>query len=230
MSQTAKQIVLTGVSRGLGLALANGLIAEGHTLIGCARSEQTVEKLNGQWGEPHRCDALDVSDDDQVARWAAEVISTIGPPDLLVNNAALINGNAPLWKVPASEFSDVVDVNIKGVVNVIRHFLPSMIQRETGIVVNLSSGWGRAVAADVAPYCATKWAIEGLTRALAEEMPPGMAAVPLNPGIVNTEMLESCFGESASSYPDATTWAKTAVPFLLQLGPQDNGQPLSVPD
>jgi NAD(P)-dependent dehydrogenase (short-subunit alcohol dehydrogenase family) len=83
-------------------------------------------------------------------------------------------------------------------------------------------------SAEVAPYCATKWAIEGLTQALAQELPRGMAAVPLNPGIINTEMLQSCFGGSAHHYPTPDEWSRTAVPFLLQLGAKDNGRPVSV--
>ncbi len=62
------------------------------------------------------------------------------------------------------------------------------------MIVNFSSYWGRSGAAEVAPYCASKWAIEGLTAALAEELPKGMAAVALNPGVIYTEMLESCLG------------------------------------
>jgi NAD(P)-dependent dehydrogenase (short-subunit alcohol dehydrogenase family) len=82
-------------------------------------------------------------------------------------------------------------------------------------VLNFSSGWGRSADAEVAPYCATKWAIEGLTLALAQELPPGMAAVPLNPGIINTGMLHSCFGDSASSYPTPPGMGKNrrAVPL-----------------
>ncbi len=122
----------------------------------------------------------------------------------------------------------MIDVNVKGVTNLIRHFVPAMIKRRSGVIVNFSSGWGRATDAAVAPYCATKWAIEGLTQALAQELPPGMAAVPLNPGIIDTEMLRSCFGASASNYPAPQSWAKAAVPFLLKLGPADNGRPLTV--
>ena len=83
-------------------------------------------------------------------------------------------------------------------------------------------------AAEVAPYCATKWGIEGLTRALAEELPRGMAAVPLNPGIIHTAMLQSCFGEAAGSFPDPQQWARQAVPMLLGLGPKDNRRPITV--
>jgi NAD(P)-dependent dehydrogenase (short-subunit alcohol dehydrogenase family) len=92
----------------------------------------------------------------------------------------------------------------------------------------MSSGWGRGVSADVAPYCATKWAIEGLTKALAEELPKGMAAVPLNPGVIDTDMLRTCFSDGASSYPKAEEWAKKAGPFILGLGPKDNGRSASV--
>src|SRR5262249_21389378 len=76
-----------------------------------------------------------------------------------------------------------------------------MIRRGAGVIVNFSSGWGRSTAAEVAPYCASKWAIEGLTRALAQELPAGVAAVPLNPGIIDTDMLRSCVGGDAGGYP-----------------------------
>jgi len=146
-----------------------------------------------------------------------------------LNNAALINENAPLWEILAEDFDSVIDVNIKGTANTIRHFLPAMIERQTGVIVNFSSGWGRSTSAEVASYCATKWAIEGLTQALAQELPRGMAAIPLNPGVINTELLQSCFGSQAQHYPTAEEWAETAVPFLLKLSARDNGKLLTVP-
>src|SRR5208283_3871533 len=161
--------------------------------------------------------------------WAKRILKSHGTPDLVLNNAGLINRNARLWEIGAQEFSDVVDVNLKGTANVIRHFVPAMVKNKSGVIVNFSSGWGRSTAAEVAPYCATKWAIEGLTQALAQELPPGLATVPLNPGIINTDMLRSCFGGSASSYPTPPEWAKIAVPFLLKLGASDNGRSLTVP-
>jgi NAD(P)-dependent dehydrogenase (short-subunit alcohol dehydrogenase family) len=222
-------IVITGVTRGLGRALADEFIRLGHTVAGCGRSAGTIEALGVRYGLPHSFTVVDVASDEQVRRWAQSVLAAPGTPDLLINNAALINHHAPLWEVEAEEFAQVIDVNIKGVVNVIREFVPAMIARKTGVIVNLSSGWGRSTDAGVAPYCATKWAIEGLTQALAQELPGGLAAVPLNPGIINTEMLQSCFGASSAAYPTAAQWAKTAAPFLLKLGPNDNGQPLTAP-
>ena len=228
-ASNGKIVVITGVSRGLGRAMVDEFVRLGHTVTGCARSKKEVEALGATYKRPHLFESVDVSDDRAVTQWAAKVIDAIGPPDLLINNAALINRNAALWQVSAEEFSRVIDVNIKGVTNVIRHFLPAMLKRKSGVVVNISSGWGRSTDAEVAPYCATKWAIEGLTQALSQELPAGMAAIPLNPGIINTDMLQSSFGSSASAYPTAEEWAKKAVPFLLSLGPKHNGQPLTAP-
>jgi NAD(P)-dependent dehydrogenase (short-subunit alcohol dehydrogenase family) len=104
-----------------------------------------------------------------------------------------------------------------------------MIREGSGVIANFSSYWGRSVAPDVAPYCASKWAVEGLTRALAQELPRGLAAVPVNPGIIDTDMLRSTFGDSAGSYPDPDTWSRSAAPFLLGLGPNDSGRPSTVP-
>ena len=224
-----KRVVITGVSRGLGRAMAEEFIRLGHTVLGCARSAKSIAELRGRFDKPQDFDAVDVASDEKVKAWAKRLLKTPGPPDLLLNNAAIINQNAALWKVSAEEFDQVIDVNLKGVVNVIRHFVPAMIERGSGVIVNFSSGWGRSTDAEVAPYCATKWAIEGLTQALSQELPSGMAAIPLNPGIINTDMLQSCFGSSASAYPTAEEWAKKAVPFLLGLGPKHNGQSLTAP-
>ncbi len=229
MPANPKIILITGVTRGLGRALAEEFIRLGHVVLGCGRSEKEIAQLRKQFPAPNDFAVVDVADDSQVATWAKRVLSSHAAPDLLLNNAALINRNAPLWKVPASEFSDVIDVNIKGVANAIRHFVPAMIEQSRGVIVNFSSGWGRSTDAEVAPYCATKWAIEGLTQALAQELPPGMAAVPLNPGIINTDMLQSCFAGGANNYPSAAEWAKTAVPFLLKINSGDNGKQLMVP-
>jgi NAD(P)-dependent dehydrogenase (short-subunit alcohol dehydrogenase family) len=222
-------IVITGVSRGLGLAMAEQFIERGHTVLGCARSQDMIQQLAQRFGQPHRFAAVDVSDSQQVNAWAKELQLNHESPSLLINNAGLINQPAPLWEVPVEEFAQLLDVNIAGVFNVIRTFVPAMIRQQNGIIVNFSSGWGRSTSLNVAPYCATKWAIEGMTQALAQELPTGVGAIALNPGIIHTEMLKICFGESAAAYPSAINWAKRAVPFLLKLKAKDNGRALTVP-
>jgi len=222
------KVVITGVTRGIGRALADWLIANGHTVAGCGRSGPAIFDLRFTHPEPNSFDAVDVTQPVKVALWAERVLGAMGAPDFLINNAGLMNAPAPLWKVPAQEFEKVLAVNVAGIANVVRAFVPAMVERGSGVVVNLSSGWGRSASADVAPYCATKWAVEGLTKALAEELPRGMAAVPLSPGVIDTDMLRINFAESASSYPKPEEWARRAGPFILGLGPKDNGKSLSV--
>jgi NAD(P)-dependent dehydrogenase (short-subunit alcohol dehydrogenase family) len=224
----AKRIVLTGATRGLGAAMTAGFVAAGHTVYGCGRNATDIERLRQQYGAPHRFDAVDVADDAQVADWAKLILAD-GPPDLLINNAAVINENARLWEIAAADFDRLIDINIKGVANVIRHFVPAMVARASGAIVNFSSGWGRSTSPEVAPYCASKFAIEGLTRALAEELPPGMAAVPLSPGVIDTDMLRTCMGEAAGNSSTPSEWALEAVPCILGLTAQHNGSSLTVP-
>jgi NAD(P)-dependent dehydrogenase (short-subunit alcohol dehydrogenase family) len=221
-------IVLTGATRGLGWALTQQFVKLGHTVVGCGRSPNLVADLASKYPTPHQFSAVDVSNAEQVQTWAEAMLAKHGPPTLLLNNAAVINPNAPLWEVPQEEFDRLIDVNVKGVANVLRSYLPAMVARQRGVVVNFSSGWGRSTSPQVAPYCASKYAVEGLTLALAQELPQGMAALPLNPGVIDTDMLRSTFGASAGQYPSAEAWARRAAAFLLQLGPRDNGKSLSI--
>ena len=223
-----KHIVVTGCSQGLGLALIQGFIDSGHKVSGCSRNTQRMNELREQFGEEHYFEAVDVSDPDQVYGWANNCLEQQGAVDLIVNNAAIINPNANMWEVDDQQWSELININVKGVFYVSKAFLPSLIKANHGVLVNVSSGWGRSAAAEVATYCCSKWAVEGLTRSLAEEVPSGVAAIPLNPGIIHTTLLESCFGSSASHSPSPQQWAETAVPFLLGLSAADNGQPLTV--
>ena len=222
------KIVITGATRGLGRALAEEFIRGGHTVLGCGRGGEAVFDLRMTHGAPHDFSVVDVSLDSKVALWAAKVLEAGSPPDILINNAGLMNRLSPLWEQDDREFTKIVDVNLRGVANVIRHFVPAMVAARKGVIVNLSSGWGRSVSPEVAPYCATKFAIEGLTKALAAELPSGMAAVPLNPGVIDTDMLRQAWSDGAAAYPKAAAWAKTAAPFILSLEAKHNGQSLSV--
>lgn len=222
------KILITGVSRGLGEALCREYAQQGHSIAGCARSADALEALHESMGTGHHFSVVDISDDSAVQRWITQLESDWGVPDLVINNAAVIAKNAPLWEVPLEEFEQVIDINITAVFSVIRHVLPAMLTRGSGVIANISSGWGRSVSADVAAYCASKWAIEGLTQALAQDLPDGLAAVPVNPGVINTDMLQSCFGQSANDAPTPAQWVKRAAPLFLSLGPKDNGQQRSV--
>ena len=136
-------IVLTGATKGIGRAWCRGLPTR--ALRNRLRTfGRAIAELEREFPAPNNFTAVDVVDDDQVRAWAERAIECCGPADVLINNAGLINELAPTWKVPRAEFDKVFDVNVKGVANVIRHFVPAMIRHGTGLIVNLSSGWGRS--------------------------------------------------------------------------------------
>jgi len=223
-----KVILITGTGRGLGRAMTHEFIKLGHRIVGCSINPTAVEELQKTYGAPHDFAVVDVRNVEQVQSWSDRLAAGHCIPDLVINNAGVINRLAPLWQVSPEEFAQVIDVNVKGTANVIRSFVPHMLPLRRGVIVNFSSGWGRSTSPQVAPYCASKWAIEGLTQALAQELPLGMAAITLNPGIINTDMLRTCFGASAHSYPEPAVWAKRAVQVILKISARDNGRALSV--
>ena len=219
MESSIQTVLITGASGGLGAALAREFASRGLRVLGCARRADALGELARELGPPHAFEAVDVGDDAAVARWAEGVEA----PDLLVNNAALMHDVAPAWEIPAEEFDRLMHVNVGGTMNMIRRFAPMMIARGRGVIANFSSGWARSASPDVAGYCASKWAIEGLTRALALDLPQGIAAVAVNPGIIDTAMLRKCWAEGASAYPAADAWAPRAAAGLLALRARDSG-------
>ncbi|MGE4618876.1 MAG: SDR family NAD(P)-dependent oxidoreductase [Planctomycetota bacterium] len=220
----SQQVIVTGCSRGIGKALVEELLHREMAVGGCARSSEVLSEL----GTDPTFRVVDVTDAKALEKWAKDLSAAGTIPDLVIANAGYLNDPAPLWQVSASEFDAVIDVNVKGVANTARAFLPGMIKAGTGTFVALSSGWGRSTSAGVAPYCASKFAVEGLIGALAEDLPRGVSAVSLSPGVVHTGMLARAFGASeASQAVEPQHWAMEAVDFLLALGPESNGQSLS---
>ena len=224
----ARRIVLTGATRGLGRALVDRFAEAGHVVWGCGRSAAQVAALAAAYPPPHDFAVVDVADDGAVARWAARLLAGGVAPDLVINNAALMNDPAPLWRVGAGEFGQLMDVNVDGTVNVIRAFVPALLAGGRGVVVNLSSGWGRSTSPEVGPYCASKYAIEGLTAALAQELPDPLAAVAVSPGVIDTDMLRQCWADEAAQYEGPDAWSRRAAPRLLALGRRENGRSLSL--
>lgn len=223
-----KHIFITGVTKGIGNAMARKFSEMGYFVSGTGRSRERLRSLeNSCTGNScfMECDIKNISD---VNEKLSKIKDIAGTPEIVINNAGIINKNNHLWNVDPHEFESVIQTNITGSFYVIKFFTPLMIEKGKGIIVNMSSGWGRSVSPQVAPYCASKWAIEGLTGALALELPPGVSAVSLNPGVINTDMLKSCFGPSASSFRTPDDFAEDACSLILSITPEDNGRKLSV--
>lgn len=233
-----KVVVITGVTKGIGLALVEEFARCGWKVAGCGRSVKIVQELQNKYGSEHLFSVVDIKNDASVSKWAKEVSSKMGIPFILINNAALINHPKVLWEVPSEEFADIMDTNVLGTVNMLRYFIPLMLQKRQGIIVNVSSGWGLKGKitfspdcegwGSFSPYCASKFAIEGLTQSLSQELPQGLIAVTLAPGTSNTDMLYKALPEEAGRYPTAQESAKAIVPYILNIKPRDSGKHLSL--
>ncbi|MED3323683.1 SDR family NAD(P)-dependent oxidoreductase [Bacillus thuringiensis] len=228
--EVSKSVIITGVTQGLGRAMVDRFHELGWNIYGCGRSKDKIEELKKQYSKIHDFQVIDVSDSQQVNNWANYILNRHTAPDLIINNASIVNQNAQLWKITAQEFENVMNVNVNGVVNVIRAFVPAMVARKEGIIINMSSSWGREGEAELAPYCASKFAIEGITKSMALELPHGMAVVALDPGgSISTPMLKSCAPQYINESPTPETWSHKAIQYILNITIDENGDSLTCP-
>ncbi|MGM0417605.1 MAG: SDR family oxidoreductase [Thermodesulfobacteriota bacterium] len=221
-------IFITGVTKGIGNALAKQFSNSGHIVSGLGRDKNKLEELTEKTGKKNVFICCDIRSYKSVKDAADIITEKTGIPDIVINNAGIINKSQNLWETDSAEFENVINTNINGSFYIIKYFTPLFIQRKKGIIVNMSSGWGRSAAPGVSAYCASKWAVEGLTKSLAMELPKGTAAVTLNPGVINTDMLKSCFGNSALSCQSPDEFALKAEKMILSITEKDNGKELSV--
>lgn len=219
------RVLVTGGSRGIGRALAAGLLDAGARVVISGRDraslEDAVKTLQGR-GEI-RGVAGDVARDEDAAAMVGAAVEAFGGLDLLVNNAAILTTPAPIATISPDTWRAVLDVNVVGTANLIRHALPVM-QASGGGIVNVSSTWGRSAAGRVAPYCASKFAVEALTQSLAQELPAGIATVAVNPGVIATEMLAEAFEGDVSMYPGPESLVPAWLALFERLDRSMNGR------
>ncbi|MFJ7446753.1 SDR family oxidoreductase [Bacillus thuringiensis] len=228
--EIGKSVIITGVTQGLGRAMVDRFHELGWNIYGCGRSKDKIEELKKQYSKIHDFQVIDISDSQQVNNWANYILNRHKAPNLIINNASIVNQNAQLWKITAQEFENVMNVNVNGVVNVIRAFVPAMVVRKEGIIINMSSSWGREGEAELAPYCASKFAIEGITKSMALELPYSMAVVALDPGgSISTPMLKSCAPQYINESPTPETWSHKAIQYILNITIDKNGDSLTCP-
>jgi NAD(P)-dependent dehydrogenase (short-subunit alcohol dehydrogenase family) len=181
--------VVTGANSGIGRATAIHLAKQGHRVAGTVRSIAKAEKLqrmSAEAGVEIELFELDVADDDSVRDGFAELLAATGRVDHLVNNAG-VGGNAVAEECPPQMYLDVMNVNLCGAVRCLQAVLPQMRERGSGTIVNVSSVTGRIAAIAQSPYVASKWAFEGLSEGLAQELAPfGIRVVIIEPGVTKS--------------------------------------------
>ena len=224
-----KRVLLTGGSRGIGRALAAGLIEAGARVVISGRNADSLAKTARALGHAWRLVTVqgDVAEDEDARTMVAAAVDQFEGLDLLVNNAAVLSVPAPVAETSLDTWRHVLDVNVVGTANMIRHALPSL-SRDGGAIVNVSSTWGRSAAGQVAPYCASKFAVEALTQSLAQELPAGMTVVAVNPGVINTEMLATAFGGDVSAYASPESLVPAWLDLFSRLDRSWNGRSLDL--
>lgn len=177
-----RRVLITGCSTGIGRTTAEVLAGRGHEVIATARRPETLSGL-----PVARTLALDVVDDVSVAALVAET----GPVDVLVNNAGvLVRG--PVETVPGHEALRVFEINVLGTLRMVRAYAPAMRRSGSGTIVNVSSVLGRVALPLTGIYTSSKWAVEGLSEALRQELGHfGVRVVVVEPGTVTTGAVEA---------------------------------------
>lgn len=181
--------VVTGANSGIGRATSIHLARAGHRVIGTVRSRDKAAKLDAMAsdaGVAVELVELDVADDASVAEGFAEILDMAGRVDHLVNNAG-IGGNAVAEECPPEMYLSVMNVNLCGAVRCIQAVLPQMRERGSGTIVNITSVAGRIAALAQSPYVASKWAFEGFSEGLAQELAPfGIRVAIIEPGVTKS--------------------------------------------
>lgn len=193
-----KHVLVTGASSGIGAACAEAFAREGAHVVLVARRRERLEalaaRLEQAFGVTATAHTLDVRDRDAVAALAHEVTDRWGALDVLVNNAGLARGLAPLQEGRIEDWEEMIDANLKGLLYVTRAFLPPMVAARRGHVINIGSIAGHEAYPGGNVYCATKHGVAALTRGLAMDLlGTGVRVSSVDPGLVETEFSQVRF-------------------------------------
>lgn len=199
---SSKTLLITGVSSGFGRALAQEALAVGHKVVGTVRTAQAKREFeslsaNAAWGR-----VLDVTDFDAIDSVVAEIEASVGPIDVLVNNAGY-GHEGIMEESPLSELRRQFDVNVFGAVALMKAVLPFMRERRRGHILNITSMGGYITMPGIAYYCGSKFALEGISEALGKEVKPfGIAVTAVAPGSFRTDWAGRSMTRTARSISD----------------------------
>lgn len=211
-----KVALITGSSRGIGRAEAIALARDGYAVcVNCVEREDKAQELVDML-RSEGCEAMwykaDVADAAAVKQMVAEVEKTLGAVTLLVNNAGIAK-QCLFQDMTEDYWRHIFDVNLNGAFNTIQAVLPHMLHEHSGCIINTSSIWGQHGASCEVAYSATKHAIIGLTRSLAQELAPTNIRVNcVAPGVINTDMVQVLGTETLDALAEDTPVGRLGRP------------------
>ena len=198
-----KVVLVTGGARGMGMLHAYAFAREGSRVVLTDIDEVELKKTAGEMRDagydvyPY---IVDISSREGCFKLAERVADEVGPVDVLINNAAVAT-NEKVLDTPEDAFRRITEVNYLGQVWMMQAFLPEMVKRGSGHVVNVCSMAGKVAVPNLGPYCASKFALIGITDSLRQELKgSGVNCTIVNPGYISTGMFEGC------KVPFVTRW------------------------
>ena len=219
---TPRTWFITGASTGFGRLLAEEVLKAGGKVIATARSLNKVIDLEEKFPGHAKAFALDVTDYAQVASVVAQSAASYGPIDVLVNNAGYGLAGA-IEEATEDEFMPMFNTNVFGLIHVTQTILPHLRKQGSGHILNLSSIGGLVATPGMGYYNATKFAVEGLSEALAQEVAPlGIHVTIVEPGPFRTDFLGRSGQQAADTIPD---YDQTAGNMRRYFAAQDGKQP-----
>jgi len=223
---TSRTWFITGASTGFGRLLAEEVLKSGGKVVATARRFDKVADLEEKYPRNARTFALDVTDAAQIHSVVAQAVTGFSPVDVLVNNAGFGIAGA-IEEATEDEFMPVYDTNVFGLIRVTQELLPHMRQRRSGHILNLSSIGGLAASPGWGYYQSTKFAVEGLTEALAAEVAPfGIHVTAIEPGPFRTDFLGRSGVEAANRIADYDATAGNARRYMSDQDGKQAGDPL----
>lgn len=187
-----KNILITGASAGIGEACAHLFAQQGANLILTARREQRLREMAIRLQKKYRIEVfalgLDVRDGSAVESLISTLPDSLKNIDVLVNNAGLVLGVEKAHETPRDDVDVMLDTNVKGILNMIRAVVPNMVARAQGHVINISSIAGHEAYPGGSVYCASKHAVDALTKSLRMDLvSTPLRVTAISPGLVDTE-------------------------------------------
>ncbi len=216
-------VLITGGTRGLGRASIQKWLSEGWCVATCARNEVELARLEAELNNPNLLtQVLDVADANAVRGFVEHVLGRWSKVDVLINNASILGPHEPIAAYPEETWREVMEINLNGAFYFAKAVLPPMIAARSGVIVNVSSGAGVKGKAGWGAYAASKFALEGFTQVLRDELQDRRIRVhAFDPGAMQTEMRRTAYpDEDITKHPTPETIARILFDIAAVYEPQ----------